>query len=36
MVHSWPPCGDYRRLNLATKHDRYPLPSILDLANKLH
>ena len=24
------------RLNLATTHDRYPLPSILDLSNKLH
>jgi hypothetical protein len=33
---SWRPCGDYRRLNLATKHDRYPLPSILDLSSKLH
>jgi hypothetical protein len=33
---SWRPCGDYRRLNLATTHDRYPLPSILDLFNKLH
>jgi hypothetical protein len=33
---SWHPCGDYRRLNLATTHDRYPLPSILDLSNKLH
>jgi hypothetical protein len=33
---SWWPCGDYRRLNLATTHDRYPLPSILDLSNKLH
>jgi hypothetical protein len=33
---SWRPCGDYRRLNLATTHDRYPLPSILDLSNKLH
>jgi hypothetical protein len=29
---SWRPCGDYRQLNLATKHDRYPLPSILDLS----
>jgi hypothetical protein len=33
---SWRPCGDYRRLNLATVHDRYPLPSILDLSAKLH
>ncbi len=33
---SWRPCGDYRRLNLATTHDRYPFPSILDLSNKLH
>ncbi len=33
---SWCPCGDYRRLNKATTHDRYPLPSILDLSNKLH
>jgi cleavage and polyadenylation specificity factor subunit 1 len=33
---SWRPCGDYRRLNLATTHDRYPLPSILDLSSKLH
>jgi cytoskeleton-associated protein 5 len=32
----WRPCGDYRLLNLATPHDRYPLPSILDLSNKLH
>jgi hypothetical protein len=33
---SWRPCGDYRRLNLATKHDRYPLPSIQNLSTKLH
>ncbi len=33
---SWRPCGDNRRLNLATTHDCYPLPSILDLSNKLH
>ncbi len=33
---SWRPFGDYRRLNLATKHDQYPLPSIQDLSAKLH
>jgi hypothetical protein len=33
---SWRPCGDYYRLNLATTHEFYPLPSILDLSNKLH
>jgi hypothetical protein len=33
---TWRPCGDYRRLNLVTTHDRYPLPSMLDLSNKLH
>ncbi len=33
---SWRPCEDYRRLNLDTKHNRYPLPSILDLSAKLH
>ena len=33
---TWRPCGDYRRLNLATTHDRYPLPNILDFANNLH
>jgi hypothetical protein len=30
------PCGDYQHLNLAKTHDHYPLPSILDLSNKLH
>jgi hypothetical protein len=33
---SWRPCGNYRRLNLATTNNHYPLPSILDLSNKLH
>jgi hypothetical protein len=33
---SWRPCGNYHQLNLATTHDHYPLPNILDLSNKLH
>jgi putative transposase len=33
---SWPSCGDYRCLNLATTHDSYPCPASLDLSNKLH
>jgi hypothetical protein len=33
---SWGPRGDYCRLNLAMTHDRYTLPSILDLSSKLH
>jgi hypothetical protein len=33
---SWRPCGEYRQLSLETTHDRYPLPSILDLSSKLH
>ena len=24
----WRPCGDYRKLNVATADDRYPLPHI--------
>ena len=33
---SWRPCGDYRRLNLVTTPDKYPLPNMQDLANGLH
>jgi transposase InsO family protein len=32
---TWRPCGDYRRLNLQTKEDRYPLPNMGDLAARL-
>jgi len=28
---SWRPCGDYRRLNLITEPDHYPLPNMADL-----
>ena len=33
---SWRPCGDYSHLNMLMVHDRYPLPSILDLSPRLH
>ena len=33
---TWRPCGDYRRLNLATVHDRYPLPNLQSFAANLH
>ena len=33
---SWRPCGDYRRLNLATTPDCYPLPNLQDLTARLH
>ncbi len=32
----WWPCGDYRRLNLVTTLDKYPLPNMKDLSNSLH
>jgi hypothetical protein len=32
---SWRPCGNYRRLNLATTPDKYPLPNMQDLSNGL-
>ena len=33
---TWRPCGDYRRLNLATTPDHYPLPNMQDLTGDLH
>jgi len=32
---TWRPCGDYRRLNLVTKPDKYPPPHIEDLTSQL-
>jgi Reverse transcriptase (RNA-dependent DNA polymerase) len=32
---SWRPCGDFRRLNLITTEDRYPLPNMADLSSHL-
>jgi RNase H-like domain found in reverse transcriptase/Reverse transcriptase (RNA-dependent DNA polymerase)/Integrase zinc binding domain/Integrase core domain len=32
---TWRPCGDYRRLNLQTKHDCYPIPHIWDFTSNL-
>ena len=32
----WRPCGDFRRLNAATKPDRYPVPLLTDFTSKMH
>ena len=32
---SWRPCSDFRWLNLVTEPDRYPLPNMLDFADRL-
>ena len=32
---TWQPCGDYRHLNNITTPDRYPLPNMQDLGEKL-
>ncbi len=32
---SWRPCGDYRRLNLISEPDHYPMPNIADLTNTI-
>ncbi len=32
---TWRPCGDFRRLNLVTEPNVYPLPNILDFADRL-
>jgi hypothetical protein len=31
----WRPCGDFRRLNLVTVPDSYPLPNMMDVATKM-
>ncbi len=31
----WRPCGDFRRLNLVTVPDTYPLPNMMDFTSRL-
>lgn len=33
---TWRPCGDFRRLNLVTEPDVYPLPNMLDFPIRLN
>ncbi len=33
---SWRPCSDYRRLNLVTRPDKYPVLNIQDLSSRPH
>ena len=32
---SWRPCGDFRRLNLVTTADKYPVPNLADFSHHL-
>ena len=33
---TWRPCGDFRRLNLQTRPDKYTCPNMADLSARLH
>lgn len=33
--NSWRPCGDFRRLNLATTADKYPVPNMNDFGGQI-
>jgi len=34
--NKWRPCGDYRKLNSITKHDKYPVPNVKSLSGLLY